>query len=97
MHVGLERLDLRIPGCTSLKQKRHVVRSLTAALRRKFNVSVAEVGHQDLWQRAEIGVAMVSEEQYQVKKIAHEVERFVDVWGEVEVIDTDLTLFAPDG
>jgi len=51
MLVALERFDLRIPGCSSLKQKRHVLKSLTGALRSTFNVSVAEVDHQDLWQR----------------------------------------------
>ena len=60
-HAGrrCERFDLRIRGCRSLKQKRHVVKALTAAIRQRFNVSVAEVDHQDLWQRATIAVAAV--------------------------------------
>jgi len=48
MLVALERFDLRIPGCGSLKEKRHVVKTLTAAIRQKFNVSVAEVDHHEL-------------------------------------------------
>src|SRR5437660_706977 len=44
MLVGLARFDLRIPACGSLKEKRHVVKGLTAGIRQKFNVSVAEVG-----------------------------------------------------
>ncbi len=64
MLAALCRFDLRIPGCTSLKQKRHVVKTLTASLRQKFNVSVAEVDHHDLWQRTTIGVASVAEEGY---------------------------------
>ena len=57
MLVALERFDLRIPACHSLKEKRHVVKALTSAIRSSFNVSVAEVDHQDLWQRSTIAVA----------------------------------------
>ena len=57
MLVALQRFDLRIRESHSLKQKRHVVKALTAALRQRFNVGVAEVDHQDLWQRAAIAVA----------------------------------------
>jgi len=60
MLVALERFDLRIPGCGSLKEKRHVVKTLTAAIRQKFNVSVAEVDHHELWQRTALGVSVVA-------------------------------------
>jgi uncharacterized protein YlxP (DUF503 family) len=96
MLVALERFDLRIPGCGSLKQKRHVVKSLTAALRQKFNVSVAEVEHYDLWQRTGIAVAATGAEHFQVRKVMHEVERFVERWAEVEVIDAELSVHAPE-
>ena len=96
MVVALVRFDLRIPGCSSLKQKRHVVRSLTNALRSTFNVSVAEVDHHDLWQRTAIAVAAVDAEMYHVRKVVQQVERFVEAWGGVEVIDSDVTLHAPE-
>jgi uncharacterized protein len=96
MLVALERFDLRIPGCTSLKEKRHVVKTLTNGLRSKFNVAVAEVGHHDLWQRTTIAVSAVAAEGYHVKRVMHEVERFVDRWGEVEVIDAELSLHDPE-
>jgi len=97
MLVALERFDLRIPGCGSLKEKRHVVKSLTGALRSTFNVSVAEVGDHDLWQRTTIAVAAVGGERYQVRKVMQQVERLVDAWGAVELIESELTLHAPDG
>jgi len=96
MLVALERFDLKIPGCTSLKQKRHVVKTLTNALRSTFNASVAEVGHQDLWQRTAIAVATVGEREYQVRRMALEIERFVEAWGAVELLDVELTLHDPD-
>ena len=87
MLAALCRFDLRIPGVTSLKEKRHVVKSLTASLRQRFNVSVAEVDHQDLWQRATIAVSAVSAQGYHLKKVVHEVERHVERFPSVEVID----------
>jgi uncharacterized protein len=96
MLVALERFDLRIPGCGSLKQKRHVLKSLTGALRSTFNVSVAEVDHQDLWQRSTIAVAATGSEGFHVRKVMQQVERFVEAWGGVEVIETELTLHHPD-
>jgi uncharacterized protein len=91
MLAALCRFDLRIPGCTSLKQKRHVVKTLTASLRQKFNVSVAEVDHHDLWQRTTIGVASVAEEGYHLKRVMHQVERHIGTFPAIEMIDADLS------
>ncbi len=92
MLVALARFDLRIPGCGSLKEKRHVVKSLTNGLRAKFNVSVAEVDHQELWQRTAIAVAVVAGEHYHARRQVHEIERFVERWSEVELIDAALSI-----
>jgi uncharacterized protein YlxP (DUF503 family) len=96
MVTATARLDLRVPGCGSLKAKRHVVKSLTAALRSRFNVSVAEVDHHDLWQRTALGVAAVDREQYHVRKVMQQVERFVESWAQVDVISIDLDLSWPE-
>ena len=96
MVVGLESFDLRIPGRGSLKEKRHVVKTLTAGIRQKFNVSVAEVDHHDLWQRTTIAVSAVASEAFHARRVLHEVERFVERFGRVEVIDADLTLHYPE-
>lgn len=96
MFVALQRFDLRVSESHSLKQKRHVVKALTAAIRQRFNVSVAEVDHQDLWQRATIAVAAVSGQDYHVRRVASEIERFVEAWPAVEMLDVDVTVHAPD-
>ncbi|HEX6844295.1 MAG TPA: DUF503 domain-containing protein [Actinomycetota bacterium] len=96
MLVALERFDLRIPGCASLKEKRHVVKGLTAAIRQRFPVSVAEVDHHDLWQRTAIAVAAVGAEQHHLRRVMHEVEKLVDRWAEVDVIDRELQLLWPE-
>jgi uncharacterized protein YlxP (DUF503 family) len=96
MLVGVERFDLRIPGCGSLKEKRHVVKTLTTAIRSRFNASVAEVDHQDLWQRATLGVSVVATDGYQAKRVLHEIEKLVERWAEVEIIQAELTLHDPE-
>jgi hypothetical protein len=96
MLVAVERFDLRIPGCASLKEKRHVVTSLTSGLRAKFPVAVAEVDHQDLWQRTAIGVAAVGGEGYHLRRVLHEVGRFVEVHPGVEVIDHEMSFHDPE-
>jgi len=94
--VALERFDLRIPGSGSLKEKRHVVKTLTSAIRSRFNVSVAEVDHHDLWQRTALAVAVAAGEGYHARKVLHEVEKLVDRWGEVELIDAEVSLHYPE-
>jgi hypothetical protein len=60
MVVGVLALELHLPAARSLKDKRQVLRSLEARLRAHFNVAVAEVDHQDLWQRALLAVVSVN-------------------------------------
>jgi uncharacterized protein YlxP (DUF503 family) len=60
MVIGLLTLDLHFPGARSLKDKRQALRSLEARIRNRHNVSLAEVEHQDLWQRARLAVVGVN-------------------------------------
>ena len=61
-----------------------------------LNASVAEVDHHELWQRTAIAVAATGAERYHLRKVMQQVERFVEAWGQVEVIDTSLTLHYPE-
>ena len=65
--VGLLTLELHIAHSQSLKDKRQVLRSLKDRLRRRFNISIAEVGFQDTWQRSLVGVATVSADRTQAE------------------------------
>ncbi len=71
------------------------MRSLTASLRHTFDVSVAEVDHQDLWQRTAIGVAVVGSHEYHLRRVLSQIEKAVDRWGEVELIDTEIHVYRP--
>jgi len=72
--IGVLTLELRIESSHSLKEKRHVVQSLKDRLRHKFNVSVAEIAHQDLWQRATIAAVTVSSDRANAEKVLLGVE-----------------------
>ncbi|HEV2388909.1 MAG TPA: DUF503 domain-containing protein [Candidatus Acidoferrales bacterium] len=60
MPIGCLTLDIHLPESRSLKDKRHVIQSLKDRLRHRFNVSVAELDHQDLWQRSVVGIVAIS-------------------------------------
>ena len=60
MPIGLLTLEIHIPDARSLKDKRQVLRSLKDRLRSRFNVAVAELDHQETWQRAEVGIVSIS-------------------------------------
>jgi uncharacterized protein YlxP (DUF503 family) len=72
--IGVLTLELRLEDSHSLKEKRHVVESLKTRLRNKFNISVAEIDHQDLWQRAAIAAVTVSSDHVHAEKVLQSVE-----------------------
>jgi uncharacterized protein YlxP (DUF503 family) len=72
--VGVLTLELRLENSHSLKEKRHVVQSLKDRLRSKFNVAVAEIDHQDLWQRAAVAAVTVSSDHVHAEKVLRSVE-----------------------
>ena len=73
MPVGLLTLELHIQHAQSLKDKRQVLRSLKDRLRAKFNVAVAELEHQDTWQRSVVGVVTLSNEEHHVQESLQQV------------------------
>jgi len=86
VHIGLCTIELRLPGNGSLKGKRSILKSITTRVSRTYNVSIAEVEAQDLWQRAVLGVACVSPSA----SYAHgQLERVVQ-WIEVNRPDVEL-------
>ncbi|GAB4468171.1 MAG: hypothetical protein OHK0029_40410 [Armatimonadaceae bacterium] len=78
MHIGILTLSLQIPGSFSLKDKRHAIKSLVERLRNRFNVSVAEVGELEIWQRAVIGVCVVSNDTRVANKVLSQIVNFVE-------------------
>jgi uncharacterized protein YlxP (DUF503 family) len=87
MFVGIVRIELHLPGAASLKDKRAVLRSLKERIRQQARAAVADVDHQDLWQRAALGVAVVSGERRQVGELLQSVRHLADGAPGAEVID----------
>lgn len=85
--VGVCQVELLLHGCQSLKEKRQVLQGLLERLRNRFNVSVAEIGHQDLWQRALIGAAVVSNSQPLMDRTLAKILDQIENTSGVEMID----------
>ena len=77
MNVGVCKIKLRLPENLSLKGKRGVIKSITAQVGNKFNVSVAEVDDQDLWQLATIGISCISDDKRYTNEVLSKVVEFV--------------------
>ncbi len=86
MHVGASLIELRIRGMRSLKEKRKVVKSIIAEIGRAYPVAVAEVDHQDLWQRADLGVAVVSGSPGHVDRMLTAIEIDLERRAEIEIL-----------
>lgn len=78
MFVGIGVLELELPGAHDLKSKRRVVRGLVDRLHARFRISAAETGAQELWQRAEIGVAVVGAREADVQRMLDVVLELAD-------------------
>ena len=75
---GLFRPSLALPGCGSLKDKRRIVKSLKDRLRGRFNVSVAETDHQDVWTRAQLSIAFVTTDGRLAESLLSKVDRLIE-------------------
>lgn len=76
--------ELSLPECLSLKDKRRVVKSLKDRLRSRFNVSVAETAHQDVWGRAQLSVVLVASDGRFAESVLSKVDRMLE--GETRVV-----------
>jgi uncharacterized protein len=92
MVIGVGIIVLRLHDCHSLKGKRKIVRSVVKQIRNHFNCSAAEVGANDLHQRAEIGFATISNSSRLVNSKIDKVFNMVDDLGLAEIIDTDMEI-----
>jgi uncharacterized protein len=93
VNVGICKVKLRLPDNLSLKGKRQVVKSITARLKNKFNVSVAEVEDNDLWQLATIGICFVSnDKRFTNEVLSKAVELVVNSQGDFEMLDYEIEI-----
>jgi hypothetical protein len=95
MNVGVCKIRLRLPDNLSLKDKRRVLKSITARVGNKFNVSVAEVDDHDLWQSATLGICCVSNNKRYTNEVLSKIVDFV-IEGrfEVEILDYEIEILS---
>jgi len=94
--VGTLQLELRLDGCFNLKEKRRVLRSLLERLRNDFHVAAAEVGDQDLWNSAVVGVACVTNHPPQADSVLDHLLAVVDANPEIEIVGLQRELVRPN-
>jgi uncharacterized protein YlxP (DUF503 family) len=87
MVIGLLMLELHFPGARSLKDKRQALRSLETRIRNRFNVSLAEVEHQDLWQRARLAVVSVNTDHVHLESTLQSVAGEAGSARDIELLD----------
>ncbi len=96
MYVGAMTFDLLLGDVRSLKEKRSLVRPIVAELQRKFAVSAAETGHQDLYRRTEVGLAVVSGDAGHLTDVLDRCERLVAGHPEVELLSVRRRIHGDD-
>ncbi|MEZ4753920.1 MAG: DUF503 domain-containing protein [Bdellovibrionota bacterium] len=89
-HIGLLMVDLHIPGAHSLKDKRMVIKSAKQRIRNEFNVSVAELGEQDKWQRALLGIVMLSGDKRFVEAALSKIKDRLNTLERARLIDSNI-------
>ncbi len=92
MHIGVCTLYLRLLEGRSLKEKRRVIKSIKDRIRNKFNVSIAEIGELDKWQRATLGIASVSNDSRFTNSVLSSVVNFIDGIHTVELLDYEIEI-----
>ncbi len=93
MNVGVCKIRLRLPDNLSLKGKRQVLKSVTARVRNRFDVSVAEAGDNDLWQLATLGICCISNDKRYTNEVLSKVVDFIiDGRFDVEILDYEMEI-----
>tara|TARA_B100000686_G_scaffold76235_1_gene82156 strand:+ start:10939 stop:11220 length:282 start_codon:yes stop_codon:yes gene_type:complete len=92
LFIGLLTIDFLVPECSSLKQKRSIVKSLIDKMRNNFNASVSEIAN-DKWQRGQIGVSIVSNDSRFLDSQLRKIMNFVETVGTVEIIESNIETF----
>jgi uncharacterized protein YlxP (DUF503 family) len=98
MFVAICRIDLHIPASRSLKVKRSAVRRIKERLIQRYRASVAEVDHQDLWQRATLGLALVSGSPEDLRRLLQQMRGLVEREPDVVILSwvEDIDRYDPD-
>lgn len=93
MVIGLVVWECQLPGCSSLKEKRSVLKSVKDRLHNQYNVSVAETAHQDAHRRAELAACVVSGDRAHANSILDALDRFLEGEPRLRIVDSYTTYY----
>ena len=89
-HIGFLMVDMHIPSAQSLKDKRSVVKSIKERLKNDFNISIAELGEQDKWQRAVLGIIMLGSDKPFVESVLSKIKDRLGMHPAARLIDSHI-------
>lgn len=93
MNVGILTLEIQLPGCKSLKEKRSRLKPLITRLHREFNVSVSELDRLDAWTESIIGCAIISNDRQFTQNALHSIIQWLNLnWPDVTLVDDHIEL-----
>ncbi len=93
MNTGIAKIQLHLPENQSLKDKRRIVKSIIARLHNQYNVSIAEVDDNDLWQLATLGISCVSNNSHHVDETLTKIINFIShTYPELEIVNQEIEI-----
>lgn len=92
MVVGVCQVDLLIPGNASLKGKRKVLRKIIDRVKNRYNISISEIGDNDLWQRSQLGLSVVGNDSRHINSSLDKIINFIDGMNVAEIIRSEIEI-----
>jgi len=90
--IGVCQVDLLIPGNASLKGKRKVLRKIIDRVKNRYNISISEVGDNDLWQRSQIGLSVVGNDSRHINSSLDKIIDFIEGMNVAEILNSEIEI-----
>jgi len=87
MLVGICELFIYLPDCQSLKEKRSIIKRLKSHLRKKYNISISEIGQKNIWKKCTIGICCIGDNRQIIDKIINCIIKDIEINAKIELVD----------
>ena len=92
MLVGICELFIYLPDCQSLKEKRSIIKRLKALLRKKYNISISEIGQKNIWKKCTIGICCIGDNRQIIDKIIDRVMKDIESNAKIELVNIQTSI-----
>ncbi|MBP8718333.1 MAG: DUF503 domain-containing protein [Candidatus Atribacteria bacterium] len=92
MLVGLCKLAVYLPNCHSLKDKRSLLESYKIALRKKYNISISEIGKKNLWKNSIIGIALIGNDRQLIDQVIDKIIKDIEKHPDIQLQDYQISI-----